>query len=111
MTEANESKVYVGNLPFSVGFEELKELFSSCGEVTEATVIANKYTGRSKGFGFVTFANKEAADKAIAEMNDKDVKGRKISVKPAKPMEERTEEKPKEEKTEEKTEEPKEAKE
>ena len=112
MTEANECKVYVGNLPFSVGFAELKELFSSCGEVTEASVIANKYTGRSKGFGFVTFANKEDAQKAIAEMNDKDVQGRKISVKPAKPMEEKTEESPSRRgQSEEKTEEPKEKKE
>lgn len=99
MAEANESKVYVGNLPFSMGFEELKELFSPCGEVTEATVIVNKYTSRSKGFGFVTFANKKDAAKAISEMDGKDVQGRKIKVKPAKPLEERE---TKEEKQEEK---------
>lgn len=93
MTKANEVKVYVGNLPFSMGFEELKKLFSSCGEITDATVIANKFTGRSKGFGFVTFVNKKDAQKAISELNNKEVQGRNISVKPAKPMEEKTEEK------------------
>ncbi|MEK6926262.1 MAG: RNA-binding protein [Nanoarchaeota archaeon] len=87
----SESRVYVGNLPFSIGFEELKELFSPCGEVTEATVIVNKFSGRSKGFGFVTFTNAESAEKAIAEMNEKEVGGRRISVRPAKPMEERSE--------------------
>lgn len=88
--ETNDCKVYVGNLPFSVGFEELKELFSPFGEVTEATVIVNKYTGRSKGFGFVTFADKESAQKAISEMNEKDVKGRRMSVKEATPPKERS---------------------
>jgi len=90
MTEANESKVYVGNLPFSVGFEKLKELFSSFGEIVEATVIADKYSGRSKGFGFVTFADKASAEKAIAEMNEKEVEGRKLTVNIARPREERS---------------------
>ena len=108
MAEANESKVYVGNLPFSMGFAELKELFSPCGEVTEATVIVNKYTGRSKGFGFVTFANKESAKKAIAEMNEKEVGGRKIGVKSAKPLEEREEREKSEERPKRKQKEPEE---
>jgi heterogeneous nuclear ribonucleoprotein G len=109
MAEANECKVYVGNLPFSTGFEELKTLFSACGEVTEATVIANKFTGRSKGFGFVTFKEEASAKKAIAEMNGKDVEGRQIKVTPAKPMEERKEESPSRRgKSEEKAEEKKE---
>ena len=51
-------KVYVGNLPYSVDSEKLKELFSSFGEIEEATVITDKYSGRSKGFGFVTFKAK-----------------------------------------------------
>src|SRR3989344_5609049 len=89
--EVSESKIYVGNLPFSVGFEELKELFSQFGEVSEAIVIVNKYTGKSKGFGFVTFVHTASADKAIAEMNEKDVNGRRISVKKATPPKERTE--------------------
>lgn len=98
MAQVSDCKVYVGNLPFSVGFEELKELFKEAGEVTDSTVIVNKFSGRSKGFGFVTFANKEAAQKAIKEMDGKDVKGRQISVKPAKPVEEKSS--PKEEKKE-----------
>jgi cold-inducible RNA-binding protein len=82
-------KVYVGNLPFSVGSAELKELFATYGEVTEATVISDKYSGRSKGFGFVTFADEESAKKAIDEMNGKEVQGRALKVNEAKPMEPR----------------------
>jgi RNA recognition motif-containing protein len=83
--EASECKVFVGNLPFSVGYEELKELFSPFGEITDSTVVVNKFSGRSRGFGFVTFAKKESAEKAISEMNDKEVKGRNIKVSPAVP--------------------------
>jgi len=82
-------KLYVGNLPFSVDSEKLKELFSSYGDIEEATVISDKFSGRSKGFGFVTFKNDEDAKKAIKEMNDKDVEGRKLKVNEARPMEER----------------------
>lgn len=81
-------KVYVGNLPFSASDKELTEMFSSYGEITEAIVIKDKYSGRSKGFGFVTFANDESAAKAISEMNEKDFKGRALKVNEAKPMEE-----------------------
>jgi len=82
------SKVYVGNLPYSFGQEELKEAFSSFGEITEATVVADKYSGRSKGFGFVTFADDESAKKAIEEMNGKEFGGRELKVNEAKPREE-----------------------
>ena len=82
-------KVYVGNLPFSVGMEKLKELFTEFGEIEEAVVISDKFSGRSKGFGFVTFKDDEAAQKAIAGMNDKEVEGRKLKVNEARPMEER----------------------
>jgi RNA recognition motif-containing protein len=81
-------KLYVGNLPFSVGYEKLKELFSSFGEVEEAVVISDKFNGRSKGFGFVTFVNDADADKAIAEMNEKDIEGRPLKVNEARPKEE-----------------------
>jgi len=64
-------KLYVGNLPFSVGYKELKELFASYGNITDAIVIANKFTGRSKGFGFVTIEDDAKAKKAIEEMNGK----------------------------------------
>jgi len=79
-------KIYVGNLPFSVDYEKLKELFTSFGEIEEATVISDKFSGRSKGFGFVTFKNEEDAKKAISEMNEKEVEGRKLRVNEAKPI-------------------------
>jgi RNA recognition motif-containing protein len=88
-------KVYVGNLPFSYGFEKLKEFFSKFGEIEEATVITDKYSGRSKGFGFVVFANDGDADKAIAEMNGKETEGRALKVSEATPFD--PENKPKKE--------------
>ncbi|MEM3091691.1 MAG: RNA-binding protein [Candidatus Pacearchaeota archaeon] len=82
-------KIYVGNLPFSVNSEKLKELFSEYGDIEEATIITDKFSGRSKGFGFVTFSKDDSAKKAIKAMNDKEVDGRKLKVNEAKPMEER----------------------
>jgi len=91
-------KIYVGNLPFSVTLDKLKELFSSYGEIDDAIVITNKYTGRSRGFGFVSFVNDADAERAIAEMNKKVIEERELNVKEAKPLEERSkEEQPKEE--------------
>jgi len=81
-------KVYVGNLPFSTSDKDLTEMFSPYGEITEAIIIKDKYSGRSKGFGFVTFANDESATKAISELNEKDIQGRALKVNEAKPMEE-----------------------
>ena len=79
-------KLYVGNLPFSITEQQMKDLFSAYGEITEATVVTDKYTGRSRGFGFVTLSDDEAAAKAITEMNGKDIEGRQIVVNEAKPM-------------------------
>ena len=79
-------KVYVGNLPFSVDSEKLKELFSSFGEIEEATIISDKFSGRSKGFGFITFKDDESAKKAISEMNDKEIEGRNLKVNEAQPF-------------------------
>ena len=79
-------KLYVGNLPFSVDSEKLKELFKSYGEISEANVISDKFSGRSKGFGFVTLADDAQAEKAIQEMNGKDFEGRALTVNEAKPM-------------------------
>jgi RNA recognition motif-containing protein len=80
-------KVYVGNLPFSIDDAGLKELFSAYEGVEEVIVIKDKFSGRSKGFGFVTFADDENAKKAIDEMNDKkEVEGRKLKVNEAKPF-------------------------
>ena len=82
-------KVYVGNLPFSVEQDKLKELFASYGEIEEAVVISDRFSGRSKGFGFVTFVNDADADKTIAEMSEKDIEGRPLKVNEARPMEKR----------------------
>lgn len=101
-------RIYVGNLPWSVTKDKLDELFSSFGEIEESLVVVNKYTGRSRGFSFVTYKNDANADKAIAEMEGKEVEGRDLQVREAKPMkqgfgeekgseENKPEEKPKEE--------------
>ena len=84
-----KNKLYVGNLSYSVTDDSLAELFAGFGEVTEAKVIADKFSGRSKGFGFVTMADEKAAEKAIAEMNGKDVDGRQIVVNMSRPKEPR----------------------
>ena len=81
-------KLYVGNLPWSIDDSKLKEAFATY-TVSEATVIKDKYSGRSKGFGFVTIDDDESAKKAISEMNGKEVDGRELKVSEAKPMEER----------------------
>lgn len=81
-------KVYVGNLPWKIDDNALKELFTSYGDVEEANVIIDKFSRRSKGFGFVTFTDDEAAKKAISEMNEKEIEGRKLTVNEAKPREE-----------------------
>ena len=82
-------KLYVGNLPFTVDSEKLKELFASFGDIEEATVISDRFSGRSKGFGFVTFSKDEDAKKAIKEMHEKEIEGRAIKVNEAKPREEK----------------------
>lgn len=79
-------KLYVGNLPYSFNDKELQELFAPFGEVVEATIIKDKYSGRSKGFGFVTLTEKADAEKAIAELNDKEVQGRALKVNEARPL-------------------------
>ncbi len=78
-------KIYVGNLPFSVDEEKLKEIFSGY-ETEEVTLIKDKFNGRSKGFGFVVISDDEAAKKAIEEFNDKEVEGRPLKVSEAKPI-------------------------
>jgi len=82
-------KIYVGNLPFKVSEKELKEMFASFGDITEAVIISDKFSGRSKGFGFVTFATEDSAKKAVEEMNGKDMEGRELKVSEARPMESR----------------------
>jgi len=81
------AKIYVGNLPYSFGDKELSEAFASFGEITEAVVVKDRYSGRSKGFGFVTFADESAASKAVEAMNGKEIDGRELKVNEAKPRE------------------------
>jgi RNA recognition motif-containing protein len=82
------NRIYVGNLPFSVTQQQLQELFANFGEIEEALVVANKFSGRSKGFGFVSFKDEAAVEKAIAEMNKKEIEGRPLNVKEAVPFDE-----------------------
>lgn len=85
----NKNKLFVGNLPWSVTSDSLKEMFAQFGDIVEAIIITDRMSGRSKGFGFVTFATEDAAGAAMQAMNEKDMEGRKIIVNVAKPREER----------------------
>jgi RNA recognition motif-containing protein len=79
------TNIYVGNLTYGTDNAELESLFSQYGEVSEAQVIKDRETGRSRGFGFVEMGSSEAAKKAIAELNGRDVNGRQLTVNLAKP--------------------------
>jgi len=81
--------IYVSNLSFNVQDEDLKDFFAEYGEVTSAKVITDKFTGKSRGFGFVEMNDDEAAKKAIAELDQATVEGRNIRVMEAKPKEEK----------------------
>jgi len=77
--------IYVGNLSFEVTDDDLRQLFSAYGEVESANVIKDRFSGESRGFGFVEMPAKKDADAAIAALNGTDVKGRSITVNEAKP--------------------------
>ncbi|MDJ0806170.1 MAG: RNA-binding protein [Gammaproteobacteria bacterium] len=81
--------IYVGNLPWAISDDELRELFSEFGEVSTANVIMDKFSGRSKGFGFVEMPNDGDAESAIEALNEKEVNGRNLRVNQAKPREDR----------------------
>ena len=81
------SKLYVGNLAYSVSNDDLLELFSQVGRVQSATVITDKFSGQSKGFGFVEMTTSEEVASAIRQFNDTELKGRNIKVNEAKPRE------------------------
>ncbi len=81
--------IYVGNLPYNISDDELRDIFAAYGEVTSAKMITDRNTGRSKGFGFVEMPNQEEGDKAIEALNDSDLQGRNIKVNLARPREER----------------------
>jgi cold-inducible RNA-binding protein len=79
-------KLYVGGLPYSTTQDGLRDAFSQAGTVESATIITDKMTGRSKGFGFVEMASDEEANAAIELWNGKDFEGRKLTVNEARPM-------------------------
>ena len=81
--------IYVGNLSWNLKDQDLANLFAEFGEVTSAKIINDKFTGRSKGFGFVEMTDDTAAQKAIGELDGATVEGRAIRVAVAKPREER----------------------
>lgn len=84
------NKLYVGNLSYSVSEEKLQELFSRHGSVASVRVITDKFSGRSKGFGFVEMASDEEAERAIAALNGTEFEGRSIVVSEARPQEPRS---------------------
>ncbi len=85
------NKLYVGNLDYNITGDQLTELFSQAGKVVSAAVITDRYSGRSKGFGFVEMSSAEEAKKAIETFNGKDFEGRNLIVNEARPREDREE--------------------
>lgn len=82
-------KLFVGNIEWGVTDQDLQNLFAEYGDVEEAIIIKDKMSGRSKGFGFVTFADDAAADAAVTKLNGYELNGREISVNEARPQENR----------------------
>jgi len=81
--------IYVGNLSFEASEDDLRKAFEEFGTVANVTILKDKFSGKSKGFGFVTMADEETAQKAIAEMNGKELEGRALTVSVARPPVER----------------------
>lgn len=81
----NKKKLYVGNLPYKITSDELNSLFTEFGDIVDAVVITDRASGRSKGFGFVEFADEAAAQKAVDAMNGKEMEERKLVVNFARP--------------------------
>lgn len=78
-------KLYVGNLAFTVTADALRDLFAEVGEVVSSTVISDRYSNRSKGFGFVEMATEQQAEEAINQLDGKELEGREIKVAEARP--------------------------
>ena len=83
------NKLYVGNLPFSSTEDSLREAFGQCGSVTDVMIALDRQTGRSRGFGFITFSNDEEAAAAVEKFHGTDMEGRTIQVNEARPREDR----------------------
>ncbi|NQW29810.1 MAG: RNA-binding protein [Ignavibacteria bacterium] len=81
--------IYVGNLPYSFGDPELKQMFEEFGEVSSASVVKDKFTGRSRGFGFVEMSDNDAGNRAIENSNGRNFGGRNLVVNEARPKEDR----------------------
>ena len=79
-------RLFVGGLPYSVTSQQLNDMFAAVGKVSSANVITDKFTGNSKGFGFVDFEDDKDADEAIKKLNESEVEGRKIFVAEARPQ-------------------------
>ncbi len=77
--------IYIGNLPYNISENELRDLFAAHGEVSSANIIIDRDSGRSKGFGFVEMPNKDQAESAIDALNDSDIGGRNVRVNEARP--------------------------
>src|SRR5438046_280453 len=84
------AKLYVGGLPYAVTEQQLQDLFAAHGTVVSAKVITDKYTGQSRGFGFVEMSTSEEAKKAISALNGTQLDGRSLTVNEAKPQESRS---------------------
>lgn len=82
-------RLFVGGLPYQVTSDQLKDLFSQVGTVVSVNVIMDKYSGQSKGFGFVEMTTEEEAQKAIDTLNGTELEGRKIAINEARPLEPR----------------------
>ena len=85
----SQARLFVGNLSFQTGENDLQDHFAKAGAVTSVNLMLDKMTGRSRGFAFVEFSTPEEAQKAIEQFHDKDFQGRKITVNIARPREER----------------------
>ncbi len=85
-----ESKLYVGNLSYQTTEDELRDLFSQAGDVTDVVIIKDRDTGNSKGFGFVTMNSQEGATQAIQQFNGYSLGNRELKVNAARPREERS---------------------
>jgi cold-inducible RNA-binding protein len=83
------TKLYVGNLPFNTTENELQELFSQAGAVQEVTLMQDRFTGKSRGFAFVTMSSEEEAQNAISKLNGHAIEGRQLTVNEARPREAR----------------------
>lgn len=83
------TKLFVGNLSFQTTSSDLEQFFTEAGRVESATVITDRVTGRSRGFGFVEMSTREEAEKAISELNGRELDGRALTVNEAKPREDR----------------------